>query len=117
MTHKFTDKFTYTLDASFSHIDHVPNLGSTNWYGFVNYLQYTFTDKLVGTLRIEEFDDRDGFRTGTRGLYTESTVGVAYTPIPAVVLRPFFRYDYNHNGAFEGKNSLYTGGIEAIFRY
>ncbi len=115
---KVTDKFTYVFDGSFSHIDNAPgSRPSTNWFGGVNYLIYQVTDKLTSTLRVELFNDSSGFRTGTEGLYTAVTYGLAYTPVEAVILRPFVRYDHNRNGPFEGKDNLVTGGLEAILRY
>jgi hypothetical protein len=63
------------------------------------------------------FQDDQGLRTGTRGLYTAVTYGLSWTPCDALILRPFARYDHNRNGAFEGKQNLYTGGLEAIVRW
>ncbi len=122
LTHNFTDKLTYVLDTAFSHIDHAPlgggAVGSATWYGAANYLSYKHTDKLTSTLRGEVFEDTKGFRTGTKGLYTEVTYGLAYAPKPGLIFRPSVRYDNNSTGRpFEGKSDLYTAAMDVIVRY
>ena len=116
--HKFTDKLTYVLDTAYSHENNIPNVGFANWYGAVNYLMYNHTDKLTSTLRAEVFDDQQGVRTGFRGLYTEVTYGVAYKPLPGVIIRPSVRYDNNANSApWEGKQNLFSTAIDLILRW
>jgi hypothetical protein len=119
LTRKLTDKLTYVLDTGYSHIDDVPGIGSTNWYGFANYFLWQAADKLAGNLRLELFKDTDGFRTGFRGLYTAATYGLTWTPADALIFRPWVRYDYNADGSrpWDGQRDLFTGGIEAIVRW
>lgn len=117
VTHKFTDKFTYVLDATFSHMRDIPNVGATTWYGCANYYLWQFAEKMASNFRWELFKDTDGVRTGTAGTYFEMTYGLTWTPVDSVMIRPFSRYDHNTQGAFEGKPSLYTGGVELIFRW
>jgi len=117
-SHKFTDKLQYVLDTAFSHIQNVPNIGNTNWYGAVNYLFYTHNDKLQSILRAEVFEDTSGFRTGFKGLYTEVTYGVTYKPVNWLYVRPSVRYDNNANTAvWEGNQNLFTAAIELITRW
>jgi hypothetical protein len=118
LTHKFGDKLSYVLDAGYAHMDGAPNIGSTSWYGAANYLIFNHTDKLTSTFRAELFEDTDGFRTGFQGLYTEVTYGLAYKLKPGIIIRPSFRYDNNaDSNPFEGKQNLYTGAIDLIFRW
>ena len=64
------------------------------------------------------FNDQQGVRTGFSGLYTEVTYGVAYKPMPGIIIRPSARYDNNANSApFEGKQNLFTAAIDLIFRW
>ncbi|CAN5497823.1 hypothetical protein BH11PLA2_BH11PLA2_03250 [soil metagenome] len=118
-THNFNDKLQYLLDATYSFCNNTPNNGNANWYGFANYfIRKHDNEKFVSTLRLEIFEDSQGFRTGTSGTYYEATYGLAYTPKDWLIVRPFARYDYNKNGAFEsGDKNLYTGGIELIARW
>lgn len=118
VTHKFTDKLTYALDTGYSHVKDVPNIGFADWYGAVNYFIYAHTDTVSSTLRAEVFNDPTGFRTGSKGLYTEATYGVAWKPTPGLIIRPSVRYDNNsRTGAYEGSQNLYTATLEAIIRW
>ncbi len=116
--HAFNDKLSYVLDAGYSHMDDYEDIGSVNWYGAANYLIYNHSDKCVSTLRAEVFEDSQGARTGSKGLYTEVTYGVAVKPLPGVIIRPSARYDNNsQTGAFDGNQNLFTGAIDLIFRW
>lgn len=124
LTHNFSDRLTYVLDATFSHINGIPEFvaggpGSATWYGAANYLIYKHcNDKLVSTFRAEVFEDTKGFRTGFRGLYTEVTYGLAYSPTRALTFRPTVRYDHNNTTRpFEGKPDLFTAAFDMILRY
>jgi hypothetical protein len=122
LTHNFTDKFTGVLDAAFSHIDGAPRpdgtTGSATWYGAAGYGIYKINDKLTSTLRVELFEDTKGFRTGSKGLYTEVTYGLAWAPVRSVIFRPTVRYDHNNTSRpFEGKPDLFTAAFDMILRY
>ena len=118
LIHKFTDKLTYILDATYSNTKNVPNVGNTNWYGAVNYLTYAHTDKVSSLLRAEVFEDTSGFRTGFKGLYTEVTYGVTVKATDSLLIRPSVRYDNNANSApFEGSQNLFTATMDVIYRW
>ena len=116
-THAFNDNLQYVLDASYSHMYDVPGVGNANWYGFVNYLLWQTTEKVANNFRLEFFDDVQGVRTGTQGLYTAATYGISYTPINWLMIRPYLRYDYNTNGPWNGDRDLWTGGLDCIVRW
>lgn len=118
VTRNITDKLTYAVDAAFSHIDGVPNIGSATWYGAAQYLSYKLSDTVTSTARVELFEDTKGFRTGARGLYTEVTYGVSWAPKPGLIFRPTVRYDHNNTSRpFEGKADLFTAAFDVILRY
>lgn len=118
LTHKLCDNFNYIADASFSHMDNVPGVGSTNWYGLVNYFLYDHTDKLQSKVRLEAFNDTHGIRTGAQGLYTAATYGVTWKATDYLWFMPEVRYDYAAGGRpFEGDNDLFTAAIGAILRW
>jgi hypothetical protein len=122
LTHKLSDKLTYVADAAYSHISNAPlpdgRSGFADWYGVANYFIYAHTDKLASTVRVELFNDTTGFRTGSKGLYTEATYGIAWKPLPGLILRPSVRYDYNGTSRpFEGDHHLWTGTMECIIRW
>ncbi|MBY0460075.1 MAG: outer membrane beta-barrel protein, partial [Gemmataceae bacterium] len=122
LTHAFTDKLSYALDSTFSHMDNAPipggGSGSATWYGAAQYLIYKHTDKLTSTARVELFQDTKGARTGFKGLYTELTYGLAYSPTRSLTFRPTIRYDHNNTSRpFEGKPDLFTASLDVIVRY
>lgn len=114
VAHKINDCWAYTGNAVYGYTRDVPGIGFANWYGVVNYLTRTFNDKTSMTARLEFFDDVQGQRTGTQGLYTAATLGVTYKPLPWLWLRPEARYDHNPNRPFGGDSSLGTFGLDAI---
>ncbi len=118
LTHQFTDKFTGVLDATFSHMDSVPGVGSANWYGFAGYGIYSMSDKVVLTLRQELFEDTQGVRTGFSGLYNETTLGLAYSPCRSLILRPSARFDYNFQSKpWNGNAGLFSAAMDVIVRW
>ena len=119
LTHKLTDKLTYLADASYSHLDNAPGIGFAEWYGLTNYLLYDVNDKIQTKLRVETFEDQQGFRTGTKGLYTAVSAGVTWKPKPWLYVMPEIRYDHNTSnpGPFEGNRDMFTATIGAILRY
>jgi hypothetical protein len=118
LTHKFTDKLTYVLDTSYSHMYDVPGVGFANWYGFANYLLYQWTDNLASNTRFELFDDAQGVRTGGKGLYTAITQGFTWKPKPWLYVMPELRYDYAaRSRPFEGDHDLFTAALGFIVRW
>lgn len=116
--HKATDKLTYILDSTYSHTYDVPGIGFANWYGAVNYFVYNLSDNLSSTSRFELFDDPQGFRTGSKGLYTAVTTGLAWKPVDWLMFRPGVRYDINDRSrAFEGDYDLFTAFTDMIIRW
>ncbi len=117
-THKFNDKLTYVLDALYGYTLDVPGIGFANWFSAVNYLTYQFDEKLSGTTRLELFDDFQGQRTGSSGLYTAITAGINYKPKSWLALRPEVRFDYNGDSTpFQGKHGVFTAAMDAYVRW
>jgi len=115
---KVTDKLTYVFDTAFSHEDNIPDVGSANWYGAVQYLNYQHTEKVASNFRFELFEDSKGVRTGSAGLYTGVTYGVTYKPIESVIVRPSVLYmNHNRNAPFEGNQNLVTASLDVILRW
>jgi len=126
-----SDRLNYTLDMMYSlenGIDGAFNMpdgsypryyqGNASWYGFLNYLTYTFTDDLAGTFRFEVFDDPFGVRTGFQGIYTTYTLGSVWKVRDGLWLRPELRLDNNANSlAYNGCHSLFTAAADFIIRW
>jgi hypothetical protein len=123
VTQKLTEKLNYVLDTGYTHmgkfIDGNGNyIGFVNWYGAAQYLNYAHKENLISTFRFELFDDAQGARTGFKGLYTECTYGIAWKPQPGVIVRPYARWDNNNQTAvWEGKQNLFTTGMDLILRW
>ncbi len=118
LSHKLSDKLTYVADATYSHEDGIPDVGFAEWYGVANYLLYDVNDKLQAKTRVELFNDEQGVRTGTSGLYTAVTAGLTWKPTPWLWVMPEVRYDHNSDGRpFEGNDDLFTATIGAILRW
>ena len=121
LIHKFSDKFSYVADATYSHMNDAPSIGFANWYGVANYLFYDVTDSLQSKIRLELFEDAQGYRTGASGLYTALTYGVTWKPVSWFSILPEVRYDHNNgttgNGPFEGKRDQFTASLGAILRW
>jgi Putative beta-barrel porin-2, OmpL-like. bbp2 len=128
-THKFSDRFNYSLDALYGLTTNAPSQpspaagggqggGFANWWAAVQYLSYTLTPRLTAVSRLEFFDDVQGDRTGFPGLYVAPTAGVNFKPNKYVVLRPEVRFDYNtESRPFEGKHALGTAALDMIVRW
>jgi hypothetical protein len=122
MTHKLSCKLTYAADATFSHEKNLPigadGNSATSWYGLAQYLSYAHNSCWTSNARFELFQDEDGWRTGTRGLYTSVTYGLNWTPTESVLIRPEFRYDNNINAPFENnEKNLFVAALSAFWRF
>jgi hypothetical protein len=117
-THQFSSRLSYTFEGLFAFQTNVPGLGTTTEYCPMNYLTYTFTPQLSGTTRLEFFNDTQGQRTGFKGLYTETTLGLNYKPFRCLTLRPEVRYDINDQSRpFEGHHSVFTAAFDLLLRW
>lgn len=125
-THTFSPVFSYNLEAIYGYQTNVPQgalgvgsvNGFANWLSAAHYLFYTFSPKLTGILRYEDFEDFQGQRTGFPGLYMALTGGMQYHFSKSVIVRPELRYDYNFESpAFEGKHGIFTAASDLIIRW
>jgi hypothetical protein len=117
-THKFNPRLNYNFETLFGFTTNVPDIGTADWLGVINYLTYDFTTRLSGTTRLEFFDDAQGQRTGFKGLYTALTAGLSFKPRKAIILRPELRYDYNDESRpFENHHGLFTAAADLILRW
>jgi hypothetical protein len=99
-----------TLGANFDlgqEEDAAADGGSATWWGIAAYAAYDWTQKLRTAVRLEYFDDADGFRTGTGssiGLF-ETTATLQYRIWRGLV----GRLEYRHDRADE---KVFSGGTE-----
>jgi predicted porin len=117
-----TDALTFVLNYDMGDQDNGTATGGTaEWDGWAAYANYAFTDKLRGSLRIESFDDKDGFRTGTVQELESMTLTVGYAPAKNVELRAEYRQDESDVNAFtedgNPEDSQTFFGLEAIYKF
>jgi hypothetical protein len=117
-THQFNSRLSYNFEGLAGYQTNVPEIGTADWFGVLNYLTYTFTPRVSATTRVEFFDDAQGQRTGSKGLYSTVTAGVSLKPRKAITFRPEVRYDYNNESRpFEEKHGLFTAAADVILRW
>jgi hypothetical protein len=117
VTHKINGRLVYTFESLLGSEMNFSGIGTANWLGVVNYLTQDFTPHLSGTARLEFWDDVQGVRTGSSGLYTTVT-GVNFHPRKNLVYRPELRYDYNNESrSSEGQHGLFTAAMDVILRW
>jgi hypothetical protein len=117
-THKFNDKLTYNFEGLFGFTTNVPDIGTAEWFGVLNYLTYEISPRVSSTTRLEFFDDVQGERTQFPGLYTALTTGLTFKPRPWLIVRPELRYDNNgESRPFDDKHYLFTAASDLIIRW
>jgi hypothetical protein len=123
-THTLSPRLTYSAEALFAYQTNVPgianstNYGTATWMSVMHYLTYTIAPPLTAVVRLENFDDFQGQRTGFEGLYTAVTGGLQVRLSRSIQVRPELRYDYNNESRpFEGRHDLFTAAADMIIRW
>jgi hypothetical protein len=81
--------------------------GSATWWGIAGYAAYDWTEKLRTAVRLEYFDDADGFRTGFGSAL--GLVGATATLQYKIWRGLVGRLEYRHDQADE---KVFSGGTE-----
>jgi hypothetical protein len=99
---------------------------SAKYNGVAGYAAYMFAPRWRGAVRLEAFDDKDGFHFNTPGgvKYTEVTVTGSYFAADNMELRAEGRLDRANNTVFANFNettpsskSLMTIGAQGIYKF
>jgi hypothetical protein len=90
--------------------------------GLAGYVSYLFMPKLKGTLRVETFNDKDGFRFGTADTkYREFTLTAAYLAADNFELRGEVRTDRASEALFSDgadlSKTLTTFAVQALYKF
>ena len=136
VTYNATEKLTLILNTDYAWQDNASAFtadgnGVATWEGVAGYAVYQFTDQWRGSLRLEYFDDKDGYRTGVKQQWKEMTHTLAYLPNKNIELRGEYRYDWSNghspfpsgaSQAFQNSNggtsnSQYSFALEALFKF
>ena len=127
LKHNITDKFHMVLQHDHGYADQVVtstsainegHAGDAEWYGINTHWTYDVLDNLAAGVRLEWFQDQNGFRvcapgrvsaatantnssyaanflaSCTSGSYYEVTAGVNWKPVKWLNIRPNVRYDF-----------------------
>jgi Putative beta-barrel porin-2, OmpL-like. bbp2 len=95
---------------------------SQKYTGAAGYASFMFTSKLRGSLRVENFDDKDGLHFGVAGTkYREVTATGAYLPADNFEARAEVRRDQATNAVFSdsgaASKSLTTIALQGIYKF
>jgi len=130
-TYGATDKLTFILNYDYGWQDNAATAtptgnGVATWNGIAGYANYQFTDQWRGSLRLEYFNDKEGYRTGVVQQWKGMTYTLAYLPNKNIELRGEFRYDRSNGNSPSGpfNNTSGTTGkgqssvaLEALFKF
>ena len=124
-TYNFTDNLSVTLNVDVAKQEDAVAAGDAEWSGFAAYVNWKFANQWRVAGRVEQFDDKDGFRTGVAGgqKWSEATATLAYMPTASTELRGEVRYDksdvataFNQTGGTTDDNQ-YSVGLQAIYKF
>jgi hypothetical protein len=92
------------------------------WSGIAGYANYTLSEHWKTSLRLECFDDPDGYRTGVAQTWHETTGTVAFLPDKRLEVRAEVRLDGSNGRAFQNVNGVpvqnqQSAALEALFKY
>jgi hypothetical protein len=136
-TFNATDALTFVLNYDKAEQEKANATGGTaKWDGLAGYANYAFSEKWRGSLRIEQFNDKDCFRTSGFGggacptstgtapsqlKLQEATLTVAYMPSKNAELRAEYRRDSSKDDTFteagNAKKSQGFFGLEALYKF
>jgi putative OmpL-like beta-barrel porin-2 len=118
-----SDRLGFTFNYDTATQDGVGLAPDADWSGWAAYLKYAMSDEWRLLLRVETFDDEDGFRTGVVQEWDEFTVAFAYTAMESAEIRFEVRSDSSNVASFVSENGLTVGddqnsiGVEFLYKF
>jgi hypothetical protein len=104
---KITEKLGLGLNYDYGHERNALGPGrDAVWTGAAAYARYGIGERAGIALRAEEFQDRDGARTGTAQTLREVTLTPEFKVSDAFVVRADLRYDWSSEKTFEKRQSV-----------
>ncbi len=97
--------------------------GDASWIGIAAYLNYKFNDTWRLSLRGEDFDDRNGYRTGISQTIKELTFTVGYSPIKNLEFRGETRRDFSNVFSYQDRDNFLlrkfqqSFAIEGVYKF
>jgi hypothetical protein len=118
-TFNVTDKLSFCANFDYGNQQNVTlqngNIDNANWLGFAGYINYKFTDTWRISFRVDDFDDRDGYRTGVAQNLKEATFSLGYVPIKNLKLCAEVRRDFSNVASFVDINSSTLGKTQQSY--
>lgn len=93
------------------------------WTGIAAYVNYAFSDQWRVSIRAEQFDDKDGYRTGFVQKWKEVTATIGYAPSESTEFRFEVRNDSSNEDVFsksEGNDvsdSQNSVAVQALYKF
>jgi len=122
-TFTVSDSLNFVLNYDNGSQDDALVVGSkAKWDGFAAYANYQINDPWRVSVRLEDFKDTDGYRTGVIQTWKEGTVTVGYAASKSTELRAEVRKDTSDVASFafsdgtprKAQNSL---ALEAVYKF
>lgn len=120
-TFNVSDALSFTLNYD-SGSQERTTAGEAKWDGIAAYANFKINDLWRVSARAEQFDDKNGFRTGVTQEWKETTLTLAHMPAKNLELRGEVRYDKSNVSSFQQsgggtKSSQDSFAIEAIYKF
>jgi hypothetical protein len=106
------DKLTLAADGNYG--TDSPAGTTLSWYGVAGYARYAVSEKSAFALRGEVYSDPDGYTTGTAQHLKEATLTFEHKPVPGLILRTEFRYDWSTVDVFVDKDGAPTSNQSTL---
>lgn len=90
-------------------------MGRAVWAGLAAYVNYDWTEQLNSSLRVEVFNDGEGYRTGVRQVWKEVTLTLSYLPVKYLTVRGEIRHDFTNVPSFIQKNGIGTNNHQQSY--
>src|SRR5216683_2898576 len=127
-TYNATSQLTFILNVDWADQENAASvIDGTNikakWDGAALYGNYQISDPWAVSVRVEYFDDKDGYRTGVIQKWKEGTLTVAYLPSKEWEIRAEARMDKSDQSAFFKSDGVTTTdkqhsvGLEVLYKF
>lgn len=122
-TYNVTPALSFVVNAAHGTQEDAVTLGEkAKWWGVAGYANYKFSDMWRTALRLEHFDDKNGFRSGVTQKLDSATLTLAYMPNEHVELRGEVRADKSDKQSFlktdgTAKDTQNSVGLQAIYKF
>ncbi len=124
VAYSITDNLSVTLNADVGKQEDAIAMGTdAEWSGIAAYVNWKFANQWRVAFRAEQFDDKNGYRTGLAQKWSEATATLAFMPTANAEIRVEGRYDksdvataFNQTDGTTDDNQ-YSFGVQGIYKF